>query len=114
MWSPEPRICPLERARSSAWTTERSASSTSGAATTPCATTVRTKTVPCAKGRLRPLVISSGVYQIDYQQEGLVLKCPWHQWEFDLATGQALYDETMRVKTYEAEREGEEVVVYVE
>ena len=54
------------------------------------------------------------MYQIDYQQEGLVLKCPWHQWEFDLATGQALYDEAMRVKTYAAGREGEEVVVYVE
>ena len=63
---------------------------------------------------MRPLVVSPGVYQIDYRQEGLVLKCPWHQWEFDLATGQALYDETMRVKTYAAGREGEEVVVYVE
>ena len=48
------------------------------------------KNGPLCRGRLRPLVISSGVYQIDYQQEGLVLKCPWHQWEFDLATGQAL------------------------
>ena len=47
-------------------------------------------------------------------KKDLVLKCPWHQWEFDLATGQALYDETMRVKTYAAGREGEEVVVYVE
>ena len=72
------------------------------------------KNGPLCRGRLRPLVVSPGVYQIDYQQEGLVLKCPWHQWEFDLATGQALYDETMRVKTYAAGREGEEVVVYVE
>lgn len=67
-----------------------------------------------ARDAIEGLVVSSGVYQIDYQQEGLVLKCPWHQWEFDLATGQALYDETMRVKTYAAGREGEEVVVYVE
>ena len=72
------------------------------------------KNGPLCRGRLRPLVVSPGVYQIDYQQEGLVLKCPWHQWEFDLATGQALYDKTMRVKTYKAGREGEEVVVYVE
>ena len=72
------------------------------------------KSGPLCRGRLRPLVVSPGVYQIDYRQEDLVLKCPWHQWEFDLATGQALYDETMRVKTYAARREGEEVVVYVE
>ncbi|MYF91382.1 MAG: Rieske 2Fe-2S domain-containing protein, partial [Gemmatimonadetes bacterium] len=43
------------------------------------------KNGPLCRGRLRPLVVSPGVYQIDYQQEGLVLKCPWHQWEFDLA-----------------------------
>ena len=34
------------------------------------------KNGPLCRGRLRPLVVSPGVYQIDYQQEGLVLKCP--------------------------------------
>ena len=69
---------------------------------------------PLCRGRLRPLVVSSGVYHIDYREEHLVLKCPWHQWEFDLATGRALYDEGMRVKTYEAVREGDDVVVYLD
>jgi len=31
---------------------------------------------------------------------GEVLRCPWHQWTFDIATGQCLVDETLRVATY--------------
>src|SRR5215213_2270691 len=55
---------------------------------------------PLCMGRVRPLVVTTGVYQRDYEREGEILKCPWHQWEFDIKTGQALYDEKLRVKTY--------------
>ena len=68
---------------------------------------------PLCKGRVRPLVITTGVYQREYEREGEILKCPWHQWEFDIKTGQALYDENLRVKTYRVVQEGEEVVLYV-
>jgi nitrite reductase (NADH) small subunit len=68
---------------------------------------------PLCAGRTRPLVTSSGVYQREYEREGQILKCPWHQWEFDLATGQDLYDEKLRVRTYQVEQEGEEVVLFV-
>jgi len=68
---------------------------------------------PLCQGRTRPLVTSSGVYQREYEREGHILKCPWHQWEFDLATGQALYDEKLRVRTYRVAQEGEEVVLFV-
>jgi nitrite reductase/ring-hydroxylating ferredoxin subunit len=29
-----------------------------------------------------------------------VLACPWHGWEFDLRTGQAILDPAMRVRTF--------------
>ncbi len=68
---------------------------------------------PLCKGRVRPLVVTTGVYQRDYEREGEILKCPWHQWEFDIKTGQALYDEKLRVKTYRVVQEGDEVVLYL-
>jgi 3-phenylpropionate/trans-cinnamate dioxygenase ferredoxin subunit len=68
---------------------------------------------PLCRGRLRPLVISPGVYQVDSEREGEILKCPWHQWEFDIKTGKALFDANLRVKTYAVKQEGDEVVVYV-
>jgi 3-phenylpropionate/trans-cinnamate dioxygenase ferredoxin subunit len=68
---------------------------------------------PLCQGRLRPLVISPGVYQVDSERDGEVLKCPWHQWEFDIKTGQALFDDSLRVKTYDVRQEGDEVVIYL-
>jgi 3-phenylpropionate/trans-cinnamate dioxygenase ferredoxin subunit len=68
---------------------------------------------PLCHGRLRPLVTSADVYQVGHEREGEVLKCPWHQWEFDIRTGQALYDARLRVRTYEVRQEGDEVVLYL-
>ena len=68
---------------------------------------------PLCMGRVRPLVVTTGVYQRDYEREGEILKCPWHQYEFDIKTGQALYDEKLRAKTYRVVQEGEDVVLYV-
>ena len=68
---------------------------------------------PLCHGRLRPLVVSPGVYQFNHERESEILKCPWHQWEFDIKTGQALYDPNLRVRTYRVAQEGDEVVVYL-
>lgn len=69
---------------------------------------------PLCKGRLRPHVVSQRVYSLDHERGSHVLKCAWHQWEFDIATGAALYDPQMRVKTYRVGVEGDEVVLYVD
>ncbi len=64
---------------------------------------------PLCQGRLRPHVRSSGPYHVTWEREGEILKCPWHNWEFDLKTGRALYDSRLRVRKYRVTIEGDEV-----
>jgi len=47
-----------------------------------------------------------------YELSGtLVIRCPWHGWEFDPATGACLDDDAMRVAVYPAKAEGGRVLV---
>jgi nitrite reductase (NADH) small subunit len=41
----------------------------------------------------------------------LVLRCPWHGWEFDTATGHCIDDDSMRVAVYPAKAEEGRVLV---
>jgi 3-phenylpropionate/trans-cinnamate dioxygenase ferredoxin subunit len=68
---------------------------------------------PLCHGRVRPLIQPGEVGEVSYVREGEILKCPWHQWEFDIRTGQALYDPRLRVRTYEVRQEGDDVVLYL-
>jgi 3-phenylpropionate/trans-cinnamate dioxygenase ferredoxin subunit len=69
---------------------------------------------PLCKGRMRPLITSPELYQVDYQREGEILKCPWHLWEFDIKTGRAMHDESVRVRAYRVRREGDDIVLYLD
>jgi nitrite reductase/ring-hydroxylating ferredoxin subunit len=41
-------------------------------------------------------------------REGQIVRCPWHQWEFDITTGQSLANPRKRVRTYEVDvKDGE-------
>jgi len=40
-----------------------------------------------------------------YGDDGLILRCPWHGWEFDLRSGRSLFDpERWYVRTYPVSR----------
>ena len=67
---------------------------------------------PLGRGRLRPRVKSRGVSEWIYEREGEVIKCPYHQWEFDVRTGKALDDERLGAKTYRVDFEDGHVVLY--
>ncbi|MCZ6678219.1 MAG: Rieske (2Fe-2S) protein [Candidatus Poribacteria bacterium] len=69
---------------------------------------------PLCQGRLRPHIISSGTYQTEFERENEIIKCSWHQWEFDIKTGRALYDPRMRVKTYPVTVEADEVILHLD
>ena len=43
--------------------------------------------------------------------DGEIVRCPWHFWPFEIATGQCLVDPGVRVKTYPVKIDGDDVVV---
>ena len=49
--------------------------------------------------------------ELTVEGEGEVLRCPWHQWPFDIATGRCLLDSNVRVKTYPVRIVGNDIVV---
>jgi 3-phenylpropionate/trans-cinnamate dioxygenase ferredoxin subunit len=58
----------------------------------------------CEHGTIFGVSAAEGPDQrIDYQR-GKSLRCPWHQWEFDIRTGQSWYDpRNTKVRKYEVE-----------
>lgn len=38
-----------------------------------------------------------------HTREGEIVRCPWHQWEFDITTGQNLANPNKRVRTYQVD-----------
>ncbi|TWF80613.1 3-phenylpropionate/trans-cinnamate dioxygenase ferredoxin subunit [Pseudonocardia hierapolitana] len=54
-------------------------------------------------GVLTGLVTSSTPGEYTYLRGGEILRCPWHGWEFDIATGRSWFDPARtRVRAYEA------------
>lgn len=43
--------------------------------------------------------------------DGALIRCPWHKWDFDIATGACPVDRQMRVRRYGVRREGDDLVV---
>jgi nitrite reductase/ring-hydroxylating ferredoxin subunit len=64
-------------------------------------------------GKIVGTALASEVYEFRYGREGRILRCPWHEWEYDIATGEAVFDQSVRLKTYPTEVCGEEIVVTI-
>lgn len=62
-------------------------------------------------GKTTALVTSSGPGDFQYEREGEIVRCPWHQWEFDIKTGQMIVDPKMRTMTYDVTVEKYDVSV---
>lgn len=80
------------------------------------------KSGPLCTGRVAGRAIASAppsgrpLDDADYQieRDGEIIRCPWHLWEFEIATGRCLVDPTVRVKTYPTAIEDGWVVVYAD
>jgi nitrite reductase (NADH) small subunit len=44
-------------------------------------------------------------------RSGDVVRCPWHKWEFEIATGRSLVDPRLRVRRYGVRVDGDQLVV---
>ena len=55
---------------------------------------------PLCQGHIQTTHRPSEVGEFDPALEGRILRCPWHGWEFDIVTGQGLYEVNARVATY--------------
>jgi 3-phenylpropionate/trans-cinnamate dioxygenase ferredoxin subunit len=69
---------------------------------------------PLDAGPLGGTNLPSPVGEYRFGKQGQILRCPWHHYEFDLETGRCVADPArLRVATYEAKLEGDEIAVYV-
>jgi nitrite reductase (NADH) small subunit len=64
-------------------------------------------------GRIVGTTLPSDVYEFNYGLEGRILRCPWHEWEYDITTGHAVFDEKVRVVTYAVEVVDGEIAVTI-
>lgn len=46
-----------------------------------------------------------------FSEEETHFVCPWHGWEYDLATGECAADRRLRLKKYEVVQKGDEIYV---
>jgi nitrite reductase/ring-hydroxylating ferredoxin subunit len=58
---------------------------------------------PLCEGQVSGTVVSDGAGDYAKVRDGEIIRCPWHGWEFDLKTGQSLFNpHAVRTKSYEA------------
>ncbi len=52
-------------------------------------------------------------FRYEYDRPGELVRCAWHGWEFEIATGRCLVDPKVRARTYDVEVEDGRVYVLV-
>ena len=45
--------------------------------------------------------------------EGDIVTCPWHQWKYDIKTGENQFDKSMKMKSYKTKVDGEDILIEV-
>ena len=64
-------------------------------------------------GKVVGTTLPSAVYEFVYGREGEILRCPWHSWEYDITTGQSIFDPNVKVVTYPVEVNDGKIVVTI-
>lgn len=69
---------------------------------------------PLCLGRVTGMAFARGPgFDIDWVRTGELLRCPWHAWEFELATGRSVSNPRIRAKTYPVRVDGDDIVIEV-
>jgi nitrite reductase/ring-hydroxylating ferredoxin subunit len=56
---------------------------------------------PICLGPVTGTTVSNASYDASWVEEGHILRCPWHGWEFDLRDGQTVVEPRRSIKTYD-------------
>ena len=64
-------------------------------------------------GRIVGTTLPSDVYEFKFGLEGQILRCPWHEWEYDIKTGQSLFDPKVKILSYPVEVVDGDIVVTI-
>jgi nitrite reductase/ring-hydroxylating ferredoxin subunit len=68
---------------------------------------------PVCQGRVGGTTLPSAPGEYVFGRRAKVLHCPWHHWQFDRETGEALFGHRVRLAPIEIAVEGKELVVYL-
>lgn len=68
---------------------------------------------PLCEGRICGTTLPAGGYEFRYGRDGEIVRCAWHGWEFEIATGRALADPAVRARTYPVSVEDGQVVITI-
>jgi nitrite reductase/ring-hydroxylating ferredoxin subunit len=64
---------------------------------------------PLCEGTVTGTFSSSSVGEYSWTDDGRIVRCPWHGWEFDVTTGESTFEpDHWRIQTYEATVESPE------
>lgn len=67
---------------------------------------------PVCAGQVGGTILPSPDGDLVYGLDETVLRCPWHQWEFSLDTGESLFgSKRTRLKLYPLEVRGDDVLI---
>jgi nitrite reductase (NADH) small subunit len=66
---------------------------------------------PLCHGRIGGAPLPSTPHSYVWGLQDRVLACPWHGWEFDLATGEALFDAHIAAVSYDVNIEAGKIVL---
>ncbi len=64
---------------------------------------------PLCQGAIVSKALPSRPREYVYEKSKEIIRCPWHGWEFDIKTGQSVFNpHRLRVKSYEVRVESED------
>jgi nitrite reductase/ring-hydroxylating ferredoxin subunit len=67
---------------------------------------------PLCEGKLTGTNTSDTPGEYNWERDGRIVTCPWHGWEFDVTTGESVFDpHAVKAKTFQTAVEGPEVGV---
>src|SRR5688572_14443454 len=55
---------------------------------------------PVCLGQVTGMFESSAPGRYGWSREEQILRCPWHGWEFDITTGESVFDPQTKLVTY--------------